>query len=134
MNETPEWLRELYGVLSPLIQLAVMTLGPILVSYLSVRLVSVLNVKEEKDKVELEKAIRDAIHASAQNAWLFALKKAGLSFTDLKAANDIQLVEALKLAKGYVKDKNPDGLDKIGITDKQLEDILVTKLPVSVQN
>ena len=133
MNETPEWLREIYGVLSPLIQLAVMTLGPILVGWLSVKLAAVLNVKEEKDRVELERAIRDAIHASSQNAWLYALKKLGLSFNEIAGLSDNRLLETLAEAKDYVKDKNPDGLQKLGVSDKQLEDILLSKLPTAVR-
>lgn len=130
---TPVWLKELYGILSPLLQLLVLTVGPILVTWLSVRLSAVLNVKEEKDKAELEKAIRDAIHASAQNAWMFAMKKLGVSFTELKAMGDQQLFQTLMEARRYVKDKNPEGLEKLGVTDKQLEDILLSKLPASVQ-
>ena len=130
---TPVWLKELYGILSPLLQLLVLTVGPILVTWVSVRLTAVLNVKEEKDKAELEKAIRDALHASSQNAWMFALKKLGLSFTDIKSIGDQQLLQTLAAAREYVKDKNPEGLAKLGVTDKQLEDILISKLPSSVQ-
>jgi len=134
MNETPEWLREIYGVFSPILQLLVMTVGPVLVTWISVKIAAVLNVKQEADRAALEKALRDAIHASSQNAWLYALKKLGLSFNDIRGLGDNQLVDTLRTAKEYVKDKNPEGLAKLGVSDKQLEDILLAKLPSSVQS
>ena len=96
-----------------------------------IRIANEYFLKGEKDKAELEKALRDAIHASAQNAWVFALKRLGLSFNDLSKMNDNQLLTALKTAKTYVQDKNPEGLEKLGVNGQQLEDILLTKLPTA---
>jgi hypothetical protein len=126
-------LHELVGITRPVIELAVTVLGPIIVGWLGVKVASILNIKEEKDKAALEKAIRDAIHASAQNAWLFALKKAGLSFNEIAGMGDTQLLQTMRTAQEYVKDKNPEGLEKLGVTDQQLEDILLAKLPTSVR-
>lgn len=134
MEDSPNWLRDLYGVVQPLIVMLVGTLGPILVAWVAQRFVAMLNVKQEKDQAELEKALRDAIHASAQNAWMFALKRLGLSFTDLQRMSDTDLLTALKTAKSYVQDKNPEGLEKLGVNGQQLEDILLAKLPSSVKN
>lgn len=131
MNETPEWLRETYGILQPIITMLVTTVGPIFVAWVGVKFTNALQIKGEKDKAELEKALRDAIHASAQNAWVFALKRLGLSFNDLSKMDDNQLLTALKTAKTYVQDKNPEGLEKLGVNGQQLEDILLTKLPTA---
>ena len=131
MNETPEWLREIYGVFSPILLLLIQTIGPIFVGWVALKFTAALQIKGEKDKAELEKALRDAIHASAQNAWVFALKRLGLSFNDLSKMNDNQLLTALKTAKTYVQDKNPEGLEKLGVNGQQLEDILLTKLPTA---
>lgn len=127
----PKWIEEIAAVFWPLIQMAVSLLGPVLITWLSVRLAAVLNVKEEKDKAALEKQLRDSLHAASQNAWMFALKKLNLSFTDLGKLPGGDLVKVIDMAKEYVADKNPDSIQKLGVTDSQLEDILLTKLPVS---
>lgn len=133
MNDTPEWLRELYGVLQPILLLLIQTVGPILVGWVALKFTQALQIKGEKDKAELEKALRDAIHASASNAWMFALKRLGLSFNDLSSMSDTDLLSTLKTAKTYVQDKNPESLEKLGVTGQQLEDILLTKLPTARQ-
>jgi hypothetical protein len=133
MNETPDWLREVYGILQPIITMLVTTVGPIFVGWVALKFTNALQIKSDKDKAEMEKALRDAIHASASNAWVFALKRLGLSFNDLSKMDDNQLLTALKTAKDYVQDKNPEGLEKLNVNGQQLEDILLTKLPTARQ-
>ena len=126
-------LNSAVSITRPIIELAVTILGPILITWLSVKLAAILNIKEDKVKAALEKALRDALHASSQNAWLYALKTLGLSFTDLKGLEGSDLLAAVNKAKEYVRDKNPDTIAKLGVTDQQLEDILITKLPSASQ-
>jgi hypothetical protein len=113
-------LNSALSITRPIIELAVTLFAPILIGWLSVKLAAVLNIKEEKDKVALERSLRDALHASALNALSFALQRAGVNAST---------AALLKEAVGYVKDKNPEALTKLGVDDLQLREIIMSKLP-----
>jgi len=120
---------DILEITRPLLELLVTLVGPILIGWLATRLATALNVKTEKDRIALEVALRNALHSSASNAWLFALKKFGISFSEIKGLGPADLPKVMAFAKEYVQDKNPDALAKLGVSSKQLEEILLTKLP-----
>lgn len=125
------WLYEVWTIVQPVVVLLVSTVGPVLVTWISARLIELLNVTNEKQRVEIEAKLRDALHQSAANALRFALSKAGVPHGVIQiggiggAVNDAVLREAAK----YVTDKNPEALQKLGVDGKGLEEIILSKLP-----
>lgn len=119
---------EVWTIVQPVIVLLVSTVGPVLVTWISARLIALLKVTDEKQRVEIEAKLRDALHQSAANAIRFALSKAGLPHGVIRiggAINDAVLAEAAK----YVAEKNPEALQKLGVDSKGLEEIILSKLP-----
>lgn len=118
------WLYEVWTIVQPVVVLLVSTVGPVLVTWISARLIELLNVTNEKQRVEIEAKLRDALHQSAANAIRFALSKARLPNVG-GVINDTILAEASK----YVIEKNPEALQKLGVDAKGLEEIILSKLP-----
>lgn len=113
------------AILRPVLELVVTLAVPILAA----KLYGWLGIKAEKDQTEIEKMLRDALHASAQNALVYALQKHGLSFNDLSSKNALGTI--LGTAQEYVREKNPDALAKLNVDGSGLRDILMSKLPTS---
>lgn len=118
------WLYEVWTIVQPVVVLLVSTVGPVLVTWISARLIELLNVTNEKQRVEIEAKLREALHQSAANAIRFALSKAGLPNVG-GVLNDTILAEAKK----YVFEKNPEALHKLGVDAKGLEEIILSKIP-----
>lgn len=118
------WLYEVWTIVQPVIVLLVSTVGPVLVGWISARLIALLKVTDEKQRVEIEAKLREALHQSAANAIRFALSKAGLPNAG-GVINDTILAEASK----YVIEKNPEAMQKLGVDAKGLEEIILSKLP-----
>ncbi len=115
---------EVWTIVQPVVVLLVSTVGPVLVTWIAARLIKLLNVTNEKQRVEIEAKLREALHQSAANAIRFALSKAGLPNVG-GVINDTILAEASK----YVIEKNPEALQKLGVDTKGLEEIILSKLP-----
>lgn len=115
---------EVWTIVQPVVVLLVSTVGPVLVTWIAARLIALLKVTDEKQRVEIEAKLREALHQSAANAIRFALSKAGLPNVG-GVINDTILAEARK----YVVEKNPEALEKLGVDGKGLEEIILSKLP-----
>jgi len=113
-------LRDAWGVVSPLVILLVSTVGPVLVAWLSARLIGLMNIKDEEAKMKIEAQLREALHQSAANAIRYATARMGVG-----AAAD----ELVKMALPYVQAKNPETLEKLGVDPGNLRDILLSKVP-----
>lgn len=122
------WLYEVWTIVQPIAVLFVSTVGPLLVTWISARLIALLKVTDEKQRAEIEAKMRDALHQSAMNAIRFAFTKAGMPSV-AGQMNDTVLNEAV----AYVTDKNPDALKKLGVNNKALRDILLSKIPEVMQ-
>ncbi|WP_107342005.1 hypothetical protein [Agrobacterium pusense] len=119
---------EVWTIVQPVVVLLVSTVGPVLVTWIAARLIALLKVTDEKQRVEIEAKLREALHQSAANAIRFALSKAGVPHGVIRiggAINDAVLAEAAK----YVAEKNPEALQKLGVDSKGLEEIILSKLP-----
>lgn len=119
---------EVWTIVQPIVVLLVSTVGPVLVTWIAARLIALLKVTDEKQRVEIEAKLREALHQSAANAIRFALSKAGVPHGVIRiggAINDAVLAEAAK----YVAEKNPEALQKLGVDAKGLEEIILSKLP-----
>ena len=115
---------EVWTIVQPVVVLLVSTVGPVLATWIATKLISLLNVTNEKQRVEIEAKLREALHQSAANALRFALSKAGLPNVG-GVISDTLLAEARK----YVVEKNPEALQKLGVDAKGLEEIILSKLP-----
>ncbi|CDN95934.1 hypothetical protein [Agrobacterium tumefaciens] len=115
---------EVWTIVQPVVVLLVSTVGPVLATWIATKLISLLNVTNEKQRVEIEAKLREALHQSAANAIRFALSKAELPNVR-GVLNDTILAEASK----YVIEKNPEALEKLGVDTKGLEEIILSKLP-----
>lgn len=110
-----DWL----NILAPLFQV----IAALAVPVVAARIYGWLGVKAEKDQTEIEKMLRDALHQSAANGLAYALNKLKLGQTvPLGRAQEIAT-----LAASYVEEKNPEAIAKLGVTAKQLNDIIFTK-------
>lgn len=119
---------EVWTIVQPIVVLLVSTVGPVLVTWIAASLIALLKVTDEKQRVEIEAKLREALHQSAANAIRFALSKAGVPHGVIRiggAINDAVLAEAAK----YVAEKNPEALQKLGVDTKGLEEIILSKLP-----
>lgn len=115
---------EVWTIVQPIVVLLVSTVGPVLVTWIAARLIALLKVTDEKQRVEIEAKLREALHQSAANAVRFALAKAGVVHVGGRVS-DALISEAAK----YVIEKNPEAMQKLGVGTKGLEEIILSKLP-----
>ncbi|MBP2460158.1 MULTISPECIES: hypothetical protein [unclassified Rhizobium] len=59
--------------------LLVSTIGPVLVTLIAARLIAVLKVADEMQKLEIEARLRDALHQSAVNGLKLALRRSRIT-------------------------------------------------------
>ncbi len=121
---------DLWAIIQPLVVLLGSIVGPVLVTWISARLISLLKVADEKQQLDIEGKLRQALHDSAANALKFALARSGISggavaSVAASAVSSAMLLEATK----YVEEKNPDALQKLGVTPAALQDIIMSKVP-----
>lgn len=117
-----EILLEILSVVRPLIELLVMVLGPVFVTWLAAKLAATLKITDEKAKADLEAKLRDALHQSAENGLRLALQKFG-------GRKAVSMDTIVTLAKEYVRQNTPETLAGLGVSDDMLDSILVAKLP-----
>lgn len=118
------WLYEVWTIVQPVIVLLVSTVGPVLVTWISARLIALLKVTDEKQRVEIETQLRTALHQSAVNALKFAAARMGIPVTLTSASGQL-----VTMAADYVRQKNPEALSKLGVDHKALEEIILSKIP-----
>lgn len=123
--------KEIWDVVAPLAVTILGTVGPVLAIWVSTRLVSFLNIKNDAVRVDMESQLRDALHLSAQNGINFALQKLGIPAINL-ATNPSNTEAVINLAASYVKDKNPEALEKLNVDSSQLKDIVSAKVSTPI--
>ncbi|MDH1271642.1 hypothetical protein N5C81_29065 [Rhizobium pusense] len=126
------WLYEVWTIVQPVVVLLVSTVGPVLVTWISARLIELLNVTNEKQRVEIEAKLRDALHQSAANALRFALSRAGVPHGVIQIGGTVNDA-VLREAANYVVEKNPEALQKLGVDNKALREIILSKTPEILQ-
>lgn len=120
------WLYDVWSIVQPVVVLFVSTVGPVLVTWISARLIGLLKVTDEKQRAEIEAKLREALHQSAANAINFAIAKTGVGVRPRPTSEEV-----LRLAASYVTAKNPEALHKLGVDANGLREILMSKLPVT---
>lgn len=121
-------LYDVWTIVQPIAVLFVSTVGPVLVTWISARLIALLKVTDEKQRVEIETNLRNALHQSAMNAIRYAFTKAGMPHI-VGQLSDTVLNEAMS----YVTEKNPEALQKLGVDQTALKEILLSKIPEVMQ-
>jgi hypothetical protein len=122
------WLYELWTIVQPVVVLLVSTIGPVLVTWIAARLISLLKVTDEKQRGVIEAQLREALHQSALNAMKYAFTRAGIP-----ALGGVISPTLVSEAINYVTEKNPGTLQKLGVDQKALEEILLSKIPEIIQ-
>ncbi len=120
---------ELWTIVQPIVVLLVSTVGPVLATWIAARIISLLKVTDEKQRVEIETNLRNALHQSALNAIRYAFTKGGMPSVAGRMTDTV-----LNEAVAYVTDKNPEALAKLGVDQKALKDILLSKIPEVMQS
>ena len=128
-----DFLRSIWPVIEPLVMTLLTIVGPALVTWLSVRIVGLLKIKEDTQKAEVEQKMRDALHLSAENAIKLIIGQAlssGVTSSPLEAIKNLSRDEgALNKVINYVQDKNPDAVKTFELTGKGILDIAISKIP-----
>ena len=119
---------DIWTIVQPVVVLLFSTVGPVLVAWISARVISLLKITDEKQRIEIESKLRDALHQSAANAVRFALAKAGVIHVGGQVSDAI-IADAAR----YVIEKNPDAIAKLGVNTKALNEIIMSKLPDMIQ-
>ena len=63
---------DLWAIIQPLVVLLGSIVGPVLITWISARLISLLKVADEKQQLDIQAKLRQALHDSAANALKFA--------------------------------------------------------------
>lgn len=113
---------DLWSIVQPVVVLLVSTVGPVLVTWISGRLITWLKVSGDAKKAEVEARLREALHQSAMNALKYAMAKYGVGAS---AVGPHLISEAVQ----YVEDKNPEALAKLNVSGDGLRDIIMSKIP-----
>lgn len=113
---------DLWSIVQPVVVLLVSTVGPVLVTWISARIISFLKVSDQAKQAEIEAHLRDALHQSAMNALKYAMAKTNIAPSMIGAT---VISEAVK----YVEDKNPEALAKLNVHGDALRDIIMSKVP-----
>lgn len=121
-----ETVNDLLRVFEPLISFLVMTVGPPLVAFLAYKINTFLNIKGEAEKAEFEAKLAAAIHQSAANGLRYAANRLGAGA--LLGPSGKLTDAALTQAMIYVNQKNPESLKKLGVSERDLIDIITTKV------
>lgn len=122
------FLGDVWQIVQPVVTLLVATVGPALVAWIAARVIALLKITDEKQKLEVEEKLRDALHQSAINALLYATSRYDAG-SPSKVTSSV-----LSAAVDYVKEKNPDTLKKLGVSDRALSDIITSKVGMLVRS
>jgi len=126
---------ELWAIIHPLVVLLGSIVGPVLVTWISERLISLLKVADEKQQLDIQAKLSQALHDSAANALKFAIARSGISSGAIASITASAVTSAmLRDATKYVEEKNPEALQKLGITPNALQDIIMSKVPDILTN
>ena len=120
---------DLWSIVQPLVVLLCSIVGPVLVTWISARLISLLKVADEKQQLDIQAKLRQALHDSAANALKFALARSGIAGGSIASVTASAITSAmLRDATKYVEEKNPEALQKLGVTPNALQDIIMSKV------
>lgn len=116
---------DLWTIVQPLVVLLVSTVGPVLVTWIAARLINLLKITDQKQQVELETKLREALHQSAANGLKYAMVRAGVPAGVGSMLPDVIVRDAI----AYVNEKNSDSLKKLDVHPDALRDIIMSKIP-----
>ncbi|MBZ9653566.1 hypothetical protein [Phyllobacterium lublinensis] len=121
----PAWFNEIWVILQPVIVMLVSTVGPILITWLAAKLAFLLQSTDEAKRNEIEERLRVALHTSAFNALKYAASRSGIQLPDMLSSASPAVLSAID----YIRSKNPDAVDAFKLSNEQLAEIVISKLP-----
>ncbi|MBD8665308.1 hypothetical protein IFT59_18875 [Rhizobium sp. CFBP 8752] len=120
---------DLWAIVQPLVVLLGSIVGPVLITWISARLISLLRVADEKQQLDIQAKLRQALHDSAANALKFAIARSGITGGAIASVTASAVTSAmLRDATKYVEEKNPEALQRLGVTPDALQDIIMSKV------
>lgn len=122
------FLGDVWQIVQPIVTLFISTVGPAIVVWISARVIGLLKITDENQKLEVEAKLREALHQSALNALLYATSKYS------PGSPSVLTSSVVGTAMDYVKEKNPDALKKLGVSDKALSEIIASKVGMLVRS
>lgn len=125
-----QFLKDLYQVLKPVIDLLVITVGPLLVGWVSLQVSGFLKLKNDSEKASFETALKNALHEAARNGVRMAAARAGISMGDLEKGfiNSDTVDKVRDMAVDYVLAKNPEAVKKFDLPPGGVADIVLSKM------
>lgn len=101
--------------------------------WIAVRIFKTLGINDDVKRAELDKRLRDALHAAALNALKMSLgSQAGASANDI--ARTLRLDNSpVVQAVNYVQSNNADAMKHFGLDANALVPIVLSKLPDVLQ-
>lgn len=146
MNETQDNVMLVAAIVRPFLEIFLSVFVPLLVGALAVKLNGFISYKTEGERLKGEETLRERIHQASENAIMFALAKFGYR-TSIGGEPSLFLMELERAKRGntealikvqsvydaavhdYLKPKMADTIKKLGASDQDLEDIVVSKVP-----
>lgn len=114
---------DIWQIVQPVVVMFLSTVVPAFGIWLAAQVSSLLKITDEKRKLEVEAQLRNALHESAINALKYALNKVGSPSISGQLSQEV-----IETAIGYVRDKNPETLEKLGVREGSLEQIILSKV------
>lgn len=98
---------------------------PIVVGFLVAKVMRILNLQDEKIKLDVEAQLRDVLHGALGRALQASLVKH--STDKITTGVVTETVQSLKAS-------NPETLSKLGVNDETLTRLIMARARISVQN
>lgn len=122
-------VNDIWSVIFPIVQLLIITAGPILVTWLVARISALLQINSDAARAEFEKNLRDALHQSATNALKLITSKL-MTTMGREAVPLAQSIDANRdLLIEYVMKRNPEAVEYFKLNPKGIMDIIQSKIP-----
>jgi hypothetical protein len=145
MHETQDNVLLVAAIVRPFLEIFLSVFVPLIVGALAVRLNGYIGYKTEDERLKGEEALRLRLHEAAENALTFAMTKLGYRLstpemesgllTDLREAKNGSTEALIRVnsiyeaaVQDYLKPKMADTIKKLGASDQDLEDIVVSKV------
>lgn len=112
----------------PTIQAIVTAIFGLATTFLTVIVAPIVLKQAKVADGKLDQQARDALYPALQYAISYAQAKLTGDQNAQLAASDQLKQHAVSLGRGYIKAKLPDALERLGVTDAALDDLLLSRL------
>lgn len=120
---------QIFQQLQPMIVTGVVAILGGAILFISKYLVGLLHLQNKEKEDKLVILTRDFLHSVVWNALNYAAAKADSTLLNQLAHDQPPPKPIIDMAKEYIKQLNPDLLNKTGLAEDQLEKVIASKLP-----